>query len=76
MADIITVDNLVVSYVLEEEGVIALLDGNEQVMAILPEDNESVLVHMAVMGNTEESVYYDFDLNQQFLGVSKFEDVQ
>ena len=72
MADVITVNNFIVSYVLPEDGVICLLDCNDQVLAILPEDEENVVIHMAVRGNTE-GVFYDFNLKQEFLGVSRFE---
>lgn len=72
MADVITVNNFIVSYVLPEDGVICLLDCNDQVLAILPEDEDSVVIHMAVRGNTE-GVFYDFNLKQEFLGVSRFE---
>lgn len=72
MADIITVNNYVVSYVLPEDGVICLLDCNDQVLAILPEDIDDVVIHMAIGGNSE-GFFYDFNLQQEFLGVSRFE---
>ena len=72
MADVITVNNYIVSYVLPEDGVICLLDCDDQVLAILPEDIKDVVIHMAVSGNTE-GVFYDFNLKQEFLGVSRFE---
>jgi len=72
MADVITVNNFIVSYVLPEDGVICLLDCNDQVLAILPEDEDSVVIHMAVRGNAE-GIFYDFNLKQEFLGVSRFE---
>ena len=72
MADIITVNNYVVSYVLPEDGVVCLLDCNDQVLAILPEDIDDVVIHMAIGGNSE-GFFYDFNLQQEFLGVSRFE---
>ncbi len=72
MADAITVNNFLVDYVLPEDGVICLLDCNDQVLAILPEDRESVIVHMAIRDNSE-GFFYDFNLDQEFLGVSRFE---
>ena len=72
MADVITVNNYIVSYVLPEDGVICLLDCNDQVLAILPEDAKDVVIHMAIMDNTE-GLYYDFNLQQEYLGVSRFE---
>lgn len=72
MADVITVNNYVVSCVLPEDGVICLLDCNDQVLAILPEDAKDVVIHMAIRDNTE-GVFYDFNLKQEFLGVSRFE---
>lgn len=72
MADVITVNNYIVSYVLPEDGVICLLDCDDQVLAILPEDIEDVVIHMAIMDNTE-GLYYDFNLQQEYLGVSRFE---
>ena len=72
MADVISVNNYIVSYVLPEDGVICLLDLNDQVLAILPEDRESVIVHMAIRDNSE-GFFYDFNLDQEFLGVSRFE---
>lgn len=72
MADVISVNNYIVSYVLPEDGVICLLDCDDQVLAILPEDIEDVVIHMAIMDNTE-GVFYDFNLKQEFLGVSRFE---
>lgn len=72
MADEITVNNYVVSYVLPEDGVICLLDCDDQVLAILPEDAKDVVIHMAIRDNTE-GLYYDFNLQQEYLGVSRFE---
>ena len=72
MADVISVNNYIVSYVLPEDGVICLLDLNDQVLAILPEDKDSVIVHMAIRDNSE-GFFYDFNLDQEFLGVSRFE---
>ena len=72
MADAITVNNFLVDYVLPEDGVICLLDLNDQVLAILPEDKDSVIVHMAIRDNSE-GFFYDFNLDQEFLGVSRFE---
>ena len=72
MADIITVNNYVVSYILPEDGVVCLLDCNDQVLAILPEDIDDVVIHMAIGGNSE-GFFYDFNLQQEFLGVSRFE---
>jgi hypothetical protein len=72
MADVITVNNYVVSYVLPEDGVICLLDCDDQVLAILPEDVDDVVIHMAIGGNSE-GFFYDFNLQQEFLGVSRFE---
>ena len=72
MADVITVNNYVVSCVLPEDGVICLLDCNDQVLAILPEDVKDVIIHMAIGGNSE-GFFYDFNLQQEFLGVSRFE---
>ena len=72
MADAITVNNYIVSCVLPEDGVICLLDLNDQVLAILPEDKDSVIVHMAIRDNSE-GFFYDFNLDQEFLGVSRFE---
>lgn len=73
MADAITVNNMLVSFVAVDGDSIALLDEYDQVMAILPEEADSVVIHMAIRGNKDENMYYDFDLDQQFLGVSKFE---
>lgn len=72
MADVITVNNYIVSYVLPEDGVVCLLDCNDQVLAILPEDIDDVVIHMAIGGNSE-GFFYDFNLQQEFLGVSRFE---
>lgn len=72
MADVITVNNYVVSYILPEDGVVCLLDCNDQVLAILPEDIDDVVIHMAIGGNSE-GFFYDFNLQQEFLGVSRFE---
>jgi hypothetical protein len=72
MADIVTVNNYVVSYILPEDGVICLLDCDDQVLAILPEDIDDVVIHMAIGGNSE-GFFYDFNLQQEFLGVSRFE---
>jgi hypothetical protein len=72
MADIVTVNNYVVSYILPEDGVICLLDCDDQVLAILPEDVDDVVIHMAIGGNSE-GFFYDFNLQQEFLGVSRFE---
>lgn len=72
MADVITVNNYIVSYVLPEDEVICLLDCNDQVLAILPEDIDDVVIHMAIGGNSE-GFFYDFNLQQEFLGVSRFE---
>ena len=72
MADVITVNNYVVSYILPEDGVICLLDCDDQVLAILPEDVDDVVIHMAIGGNSE-GFFYDFNLQQEFLGVSRFE---
>ena len=72
MADVITVNNYIVSCVLPEDGVICLLDCNDQVLAILPEDVKDVVIHMAIRDNTE-GLYYDFNLQQEYLGVSRFE---
>ena len=72
MADAITVNDFLVDYVLPEDGVICLLDLNDQVLAILPEDKDSVIVHMAIRDNSE-GFFYDFNLDQEFLGVSRFE---
>ena len=72
MADAITVNNFLVDYVLPEDGVICLLDLNDQVLAILPEDTDDVVIHMAIGGNSE-GFFYDFNLDQEFLGVSRFE---
>lgn len=72
MADVISVNNHIVSYVLPEDGVICLLDCDDQVLAILPEDKDSVIVHMSIRGNSE-GFFYDFNLDQEFLGVSRFE---
>ena len=72
MADVITVNNYVASCVLPEDGVICLLDCDDQVLAILPEDEENVVIHMAVRDNAE-GIFYDFNLKQEFLGVSRFE---
>ena len=72
MADAITVNDFLVDHVLPEDGVICLLDSNDQVLAILPEDRESVIVHMAIRDNSE-GFFYDFNLDQEFLGVSRFE---
>lgn len=72
MADVITVNNYVVSCVLPEDGVICLLDCNDQVLAILPEETKDVVIHMAIRDNTE-GLFYDFNLQQEYLGVSRFE---
>ena len=72
MADAITVNNFLVNHVLPEDGVICLLDLNDQVLAILPEDRNSVIIHMSIRGNSE-GFFYDFNLDQEFLGVSRFE---
>ena len=72
MADVISVNNYIVSYVLLEDGVICLLDCDDQVLAILPEDIKDVVIHMAIRDNTE-GLYYDFNLQQEYLGVSRFE---
>ncbi len=72
MADAITVNDFLVANVLPEDGVICLLDLNDQVLAILPEDKDSVIVHMAIRDNSE-GFFYDFNLDQEFLGVSRFE---
>ena len=72
MADVISVNNYIVSYVLPEDGVICLLDCDDQVLAILPEDVKDVVIHMAIGDNTE-GLYYDFNLQQEYLGVSRFE---
>lgn len=72
MADVISVKEHLVSYILEEDNALALLDAQENVLAILPDDKKDVTIHMAIRGNTQENTYYDFDLDQNFLGVSKF----
>ena len=75
MADVISVNNYMVSYVLPEDGVICLLDCDDQVLAILPEDIKDVVIHMAIRDETEGlyGLYYDFNLHQEYLGVSRFE---
>lgn len=69
LADVVTVDEYNVACVLYEEDSIVLLDLNDQVLAVLPGDEDKVLVHIAVQGENT-GIFYTFNLNQEFIGVS------
>jgi len=71
MADIISVDDDVVISSYTEDGVTTFFDINDQPLAQLPGDEERIIINMSIQGENT-GVYYSYDLNSKFIGVSLF----
>lgn len=73
MADIISVGDNIVYSSHTEDGVTTFFDADEQLIGQLPRDEDKILVHMAVQGE-DIGVYYSYDLNEKFIGISLFDE--
>ena len=73
MADIISVDDNIVYSTHTEDGITTFFDIDEQLLGQFPGDEDKILVNIAVQGE-DIGVYYSYDLNEKFIGISLFEE--
>ena len=73
MADIISVGDNIVCSTHTEDGIITFFDIDEQLLGQFPEDEDKILINIAVQGE-DIGVYYSYDLNEKFIGISLFEE--
>ena len=73
MADIISVGDNIVYSTHTEDGITTFFDIDEQLLGQFPGDEDKILVNIAVQGE-DIGVYYSYDLNEKFIGISLFEE--